>query len=391
MSKTLEELKSDIISMNEFEWDGKSRSVYAGSFRFEKFSSSKKTGVKSWYDPRLKMRVKDVLVHKNNSDIYFVQNIDDLMYVYIKGEFYEIPYLVESRDFDEKHPLFWIVRFETSQDGDRGFEFEYQVPTTGCGWDMKTCLCQERSVVMFYTEMDVRTEDMVNAHWINPLTFELYESDDKVKYTMLAGHFACYVMGDNQYRAMILKMPSDEPKDNKWVSLPGYNQRPVHIYHYGRSKDIHGRLIALYITDIDGQYFDIYSPYAEKSVLDGELLDRDDEVKINMHPSAILDATSTTAGFTRVIPLIHFDEDGKQDKLFRVETMPVEKRDVSKDSIFETISNKRESFILKKLLMKRQFNENMTIKDLMTRLDIEIFMSDDEPADKQFINDGCVF
>ena len=376
-------LRTNLISMDEFKWNGKSRSVYAGSFRFEKFSDNKRTGVKSWFDPRLKTRVKDVLIHKNNSEIYFAQTIDNRMVVYMGGDVHMIPLMKDNPDFNDSTPVAWLVRFETTLDGDRAYEDEYQIPDhNNYKWDMKGMLAIERSMVMFYTDDDEITEDFSHAHWINPLTFERYESSESVKYTMLAGHFTRITETDGIKTAEILAMPSNNPSENKWEELPGNDPHPLKIYHYGRSKDVHARMVALYVIKTDKGRYDIFSPYTKKSVLEcGDF--EEDDVMLNAHPSAILDFTSITSGRTRVIPLIWFDKDSKTSNNFRVETMPdpdedepsidVRNQEDKKRSYENPYMRKRESFILRKILTHRKYDDNMTVKELMERLDQDIF------------------
>lgn len=398
---SLQELTSNLISMDEFQWDGKSRSVYAGSFRFEKFSDNKRTGVKSWFDPRLKTRVKDVLIHKNNSEIYFAQTTDNRMLVYINGNVHTIPYMHDNPDFSDTTAVAWLVGFETSSEGDRAYENEYPIPVSkDYEWNMKDTLALERSMLMFYIDTEEITEDFCNAHWINPLTFERYESSKLVKYTMLAGHFARITeTEDSIKKAELLYMPSDNPSENKWEEVPGNDPRPLKIYHFGRSKNVHARMVALYMARPDDRHvFDIYSPYTKNSVLDcGDFkvrYQKDDDVMLNAHPSAILDFTSITSGRTRVVPLIQFDKDGKPDKTFRVETLPEPEdeevpSDVQRQFVYRRqeenpYMRKRESFIIRRILTRRKYDENMTIKELMEKLDQEIFESG---SDRMFCGD----
>ena len=397
---TSNDLRCNLISMDEFQWDGKSRSVYAGSFRFEKFSDNKRTGVKSWFDPRLKTRVKDVLIHKNNSEIYFAQTTDNRMLVYIDGNFHTIPFMVDNPDFSDTTAVAWLVGFETSSEGDRAYENEYQIPVSkDYEWNMKNSLALERSILMFYIQTDEITEDFCHAHWINPLTFERYESSKLVKYTMLAGHFARITETDGVKKAELQVMLTDNPSENKWEEVPGNDPRPLKIFHYGRSKNVHARMIALYMARPDDrQVFDIYSPYTKNSVLDcGDfkaMYQKDDDVMLNAHPSAILDITSVTSGRTRVVPLIQFDKDGKPDKTFRVETLPepedeevpidVQRQFVYRRQEENPYMRKRESFIMRRILTRRKYDENMTIKELMDKLDQEIFESG---SDRRFYGD----
>jgi hypothetical protein len=115
---------------------------------------------------------------------------------------------------------------------------------------------------------------------------------------------------------------------------------------------------------------------------------------LNAHPSAILDITSVTSGRTRVVPLIQFDKDGKPDKTFRVETMPEEEDeevplDVQRQFVHRRpeenpYMRKRESFIMRRILTHRKYDENMTIRELMEKLDQEIFESRN---DRRFCGD----
>lgn len=379
----LHAFKANIISMDDFQWNGKSRSVYAGSFRFEKFSDNKRNGVKSWFDPRLKTRVKDVLIHRNNSEIYFAQTTDNRMLVYMDGNVHTIPFMNDNPDFSDTASVAWLVRFETSLNGDRSYENEYQIPDSNdYKWTMKDTLAIERSMLMFYIDDEEITEDFRHAHWINPLTFEMYKSYDSIKYTMLAGHFARITEMDGVKKAHILAMASDDPSDVSWEELPGNDPRPMKIYHYGRSKNVHARMIALYMAETVNGRFDIFSPYTMKSVLECGDFEREDEIMLNAHPSAILDITSLTPGRTRVVPLIRFDKDGKPVNTFRVETVPEEEEEISED-VRQQIEERRlydnqrmqrhESFVLRSILTHRKYDENMTVRELMEKLDQEIF------------------
>ena len=387
--------KTNFISIEDFQWDGKTRSIYVNGFRFEKFSNNKKTQIKSWYDPRLKTRVKDVLINVQSSDVYcdsllnrnsklyFAQTMDNQILLWMDERKYTIP----IKEVFENNPdamTAWIYRFEITTDGDRSIEDAYQIPTTtDYSWNMKSYLGRERSMIGFYTDEDEITENMENMHWIDTDTGLRYESSDLFSFSMLGGYFTTYNKREGNYAFYVPAYDDGERiQGSVWRTVNRKIVGPLKFYGMKDQENIIRRMICLYMVKTEDGKYDVYSSYTNQSVLDGvEPADNPDDIMINMHPSSIICATSITPGRTRVIALIKKMSGGKLEP-FRVDIIPneteeLEDRHIEKDSVenrqmFRT--NIMDMFELKRLLLKNKFDETMTIKELMEKLDDEIFV-----------------